>query len=341
MKLAAHYNKASIIISVSVLLFSGIVYYLTINHIARKQLDTDLTEEIEEMVDYVNVNHRLPKPLDFDEDETTFVKTNDANFTTVFFDAPFFNDKQKEHEPGRAISTIIKLNGQNYIATVIESRADTEDLIQIIFVITIILSAVLLIISIVTNRYVLNGLWRPFYHILNQVQKFNIADTSRMEVIEAKVDEFRDLSDAVSKMSARVTTDYQGLKMFTENASHEMMTPLAVITSKLDMLIQDETLRSDQFSQINDIYSAASRLSRLNQSLLLLVKIDNNLLPDIEKVNIRSIILDKTQQFHELIQNKNIELDISVDDLELNTSKYLIDVLINNLFSNAIRHNSN
>jgi len=194
---------------------------------------------------------------------------------------------------------------------------------------------------IVTNRFVLNGLWRPFYSILQQVKKFNIADTGKIGTIASTVDEFTDLSDAVAKMSSRVTTEYQGLKTFTENASHEMMTPLAVITSKLDILIQDDKLSPDQFAQITDIYGAASRLSRLNQSLLLLVKIDNNLLQDTEKINLRTVILEKGQQFHEMLHIKNIAVDYKLDDFEISASRYLIDVLINNLFSNAIRHNKN
>lgn len=341
MKLSSHYNKVSIIISVSVLLVSGLIYYLIINHIARQQLDNDLTEEVEEVVDYVNLNHRLPKPIEFDEDLTSFAKTGLQLYDTRFFDAPYANPKEKKPEAGRAVSALVKANGENYIVTIVESREETEYLIQIISAITLALTAVLLGILIVTNRFVLNGLWRPFYRILDQVKWFNVADTNKVALIETNVDEFKDLSDAVMKMSTRVTTEYQGLKAFTENASHEMMTPLAIITSKLDMLIQDETLKPDQFVQITDIYSAAGRLSRLNQSLLLLVKIDNNLLQDTEKLNIKNIILEKAQQFNEMIVIKNIRLDIDLADLEINASRYLIDVLINNLFSNAIRHNKN
>ncbi len=339
MKLSAHYNKASIIVSVSVLLISGIVYYLIINHIARQQLDSDLGEEVAEVVAYVNQYQHLPKQVDFDEDVTTFAKTDITNFETRFFDTPYSNPKEKKTEAGRAVSALIKVNGQPYIVTIVESRENTEYLIQIISAITLALTAVLLCVMIVTNRFVLNGLWKPFYTILQQVKRFNVADATRIGNIVSSVDEFNDLSDAVTKMSSRATTEYQGLKTFTENASHEMMTPLAVITSKLDMLIQDDKLGPDQYAQITDIYSAASRLSRLNQSLLLLVKIDNNLLKDTEKINLKTIILDKAQQFTEMIHNKNITLDYQLDDLEVNASKYLIDVLINNLFSNAIRHN--
>jgi signal transduction histidine kinase len=338
MKLANHYSKASIIISVSVLFISAIVYYTIINHIARKELDDDLSEEIGEFINYVNTHQALPTAA-YDENETRFVKTNLSSYNTRFFDALFTNDKTKIKEGGRAVAALVKVNGENYIVTITESREETEHLTFIISGITILLTAVLLFVLIITNTYVLNGLWRPFYYLLNEVKNFNVADNNKIQGVDSKVDEFSELSDAIHKMSARVNTEYQSLKTFTENASHETMTPLAVITSKLDMLIQDERLNSGQLQQITDIYSAANRLSRLNHSLLLLVKIDNNLLPEIEALNIGGILVEKAQQFQELIQNKEIQLELAVHSLEVSASKYLVDVLINNLFSNAIRHN--
>ena len=339
MKLAAHYNKASIIISVFVLLISGVIYYITINHIAKKQLDSNLAEEVEEVIEYVNINKQLPKPVDFDEDITTFAKTDKVNFDTQFFDTPYINTKEKEIEKGRAVSAIVKVNGVSYIVTIIESRENTEYLIQIISVITLLLTAILLATLVFTNRVVLRGLWRPFYYILEQVKWFNITDNNKVEFINAKVDEFKELSEAISKMALKATNDYNGLKIFTENASHEILTPLAVIISKLDMLIQDETLRADQLEQIMDIYGATNRLSRLNQSLLLLVKIDNDLLGDLDRLSVKEVINDKMRQFNELIQNKKIEVDLFLTDVEVEASRYLFDALINNLFSNAIRHN--
>ena len=339
MKLSAHYNKASIIVSVSVLLISGVVYYLIINHIARQQLDNDLSEEVEEVVDYVNHYQQLPKPIDFDEDVTTFAKTNATKFSTVFFDTPYNNPKEKKSEAGRAVSALIKVNGQGYIVTIVESREDTEYLIQIISAITLALTAVLLCVLIITNRFVLNGLWRPFYFLLQQVKKFNVADTVKIRTIDSTVDEFKDLSDAVAKMSSRVTTEYQGLKTFTENASHEMMTPLAVITSKLDMLIQDEKLSPEQYAQITDIYSAASRLSRLNQSLLLLAKIENQQFNNTQAMDMKEVMEEKILQFQELWQSHDITVRHELHDSYLNISPELLDILLNNLFSNASNHN--
>src|SRR5476651_859745 len=285
MKLSAQYSKVTLIIAISVLFIAGIVYYGTINYIANSQLDDSLTEEFEEITDYVKVNHSLPKTMDFDEDQTTFVKTSQKTIPRVFFDTLYHNPREKNTEAGRGVVGLIEVQGINYKAIVVESKEATENLVQVITIITLALTAVLLIILVIANRYILDGLWKPFYNILQQLKAFNIADINNLDLKETKVDEFTELNNAVLTMSSRVKNDYQNLKTFTENASHEMMTPIAVITSKLDTLIQDETLKSEQYAQINDIYAATNKLARLNQSLLLLVKIENDLIQDNATLN--------------------------------------------------------
>jgi signal transduction histidine kinase len=340
MKLSAHYNKASIIITIGILLAGAVVYFFAINYIARAQLDSDLTEEFGEVVSYADVNGKLPRQVDFDEDQTIFIKTEKQNYQTRFFDTVYTSPKDKKNEPGRAVSGLISLKSDHYIVTITVSRESTEYLLQIIGAITLALVVGLLLILFITNRYILNGLWRPFYDTLNQLKAFSISDNKSLHFKNDKVDEFNELNHVVHTMSARVKNDYQHLKHFTENASHEMLTPLAVITAKLDTLIQDESLKPEQFEQINDIYSAASKLSRLNQSLLLLVKIENNLVDDAESLSLDGLISQKIRQFQELILTKDLQVHESLGEKQITASKYLMDILLNNLFSNAIRHNN-
>jgi len=339
MKLSAHYNRVSMIITIVVLLCGAVIYYFAVNYIAREQLDRDLSEEIEEVIDYVNVNGKLPHQVDFDEDQTTFIKTKRKNLQTRFFDTVYNNPKEKNTEPGRATTGLISLKGEYYIVIITISKESTEYLIQIIVTITLTLMTGLLLILFLTNRYILSGLWRPFYTTLNELKDFSLSDNRTLQLKPNKVDEFRELNEAVNAMSSRVKNDYRHLKDFTDNASHEMLTPLSVITSKLDTLIQDETLKPEQFDQINDIYSATGKLSRLNHSLLLLVKIENNLLDDAELLSLDGLISQKIRQFNELLLAKDILVSEDLSEKEITASKYLIDILLNNIFSNAIRHN--
>lgn len=293
MKLSAHYNKASIIITISVLFIGAIIYFFTINYIAKNQLDLNLIEEIDGIKNYIKVNNKLPQQVDFDEDLVTFVKTDKQQLKQHFFDTVYNNPKEKKKEAGRAISCMVLDNGNNYLTTLIVSREDTEYLVQIIGLITLALSVGLLLTLFITNRYILNGLWKPFYKTLAELKSFNISDDKTLSLKGTKVDEFNELNDTVQSMSLKAKNDFQTLKEFTENASHEMQTPLAVITSKLDTLIQDETLKAEQYEQINDIYASTNKLARLNQSLLLLVKIENNLIDDIDTFSLNTLVEDK------------------------------------------------
>jgi signal transduction histidine kinase len=340
MKLAVQYKRTNILITLGVLIVGAAIYFFAINYIAKTQLDNNLAEEIEEVEEYVAANHQLPKQVDFDEDQTSFIKTDQKNFAITYFDTAYTNVKEKKTEPGRAVSGPVRVQGVNYKAVIIVSRESTEYLVQFIALITLGLMVGLLIVLFLANRYFLNDLWKPFYHLLQQIKSFSLTEDRDFKLSDNRIDEFAELSAAIDSMSSRVRNDYQNLKHITDNASHEMLTPLAVITSKLDTLIQHRGLPADIYEPINDMYAATSKLSRLNQTLLLLTKIENNLINDNEQFDLKSLIEAKTRQFQELISDRHIHCTENLQEKQVLISKYLIDILLNNLFSNAIRHNN-
>jgi len=118
-----------------------------------------------------------------------------------------------------------------------------------------------------------------------------------------------------------------------------MQTPLAIIRSKLDLLIQDENLSEEQSKTMQSAYAAIEKLSRLNQSLLLLAKIENNQYAETSSINLKDKITEKLAAFHELWQSQDISVTSSLEDAKVNLNTELADILLNNLFSNATRHN--
>jgi signal transduction histidine kinase len=339
MKLAAYYNRAGIFATLSVLLVGAIIYFFVIQYLSKQQVDSNLTEEMDEVKAYINAHQELPRQVDFDEDQTLFIKTNSRQLQKRFYDTTYFDARDNSNEHGRAIEGLIEHRGQYYKSIIIISSESSENLAKILSVITLVLLSVLLAGLFIINRYILRGLWKPFYGLLNQLKAFKVADNRLFETSDSKVDEFNELNTAANILASHLITDFQYLKNYIENASHEMMTPLAVITSKLDILIQDENLNPSLFPQINDIYSAASKLARLNQSLLLLAKIENNLIEDKEDLDLNLLISEKIRQFYELFLSRQIKISVNMSHKKIVASKYLIDILLNNLFSNSIKHN--
>lgn len=340
MKLASQYNRVNLFVSLIVLLLTGVIYYVVIHFILTEKLDRDLSIEEEEIRAYVGTYHKLPLPGDFQDQKVAYrpVKKEDTSGRN-FSNCVYLNEKEQEEEPGRSLLTYIMVNKQLFEVTVVKSRLEAEGLVKLIFLITLGIIAFLLLILFLINRFLLNSLWRPFYGILDQMKAFNLADKNEINAEFSKIDEFTELNQAVLSMSQRVKQDYKELKSFTDNASHEMMTPLAVINSKLDTLIQTAGFSDQQGELIEDIYLAVGRLSRLSHSLLLLAKIENNLIKNEELIDLKELLNQKARQFQELLQSNEISISLNLEAKDVSMSKYLADILLNNLMSNAIRHN--
>jgi len=141
-------------------------------------------------------------------------------------------------------------------------------------------------------------------------------------------------------MSNSVLKDYEALKSFTENASHEIQTPLAVINSKIELLMQSENFSEPQMRHIQHIQEEVSRLSKLNQSLLLLTKIDNQQFKDHERVDIANIITRQLDNYEELMAAKEITLTKNIaGESFVMMNKTMAEILVSNLIINAIKHN--
>ncbi len=179
----------------------------------------------------------------------------------------------------------------------------------------------------------------PFYEALRLVRGFKIGHSEPIAFPETGVDEFSFMIDNLKAATANVSEDYNILKEFTENASHEIQTPLAIIRSKLDLLIQEDNIPTRQVEALQSAYAAVKKLSLLNQALLLVAKIDNRQFENKTSINLLSILEEKLQQFQELWQFNRIELSAELHEANIVASPELIDILINNILSNATRHN--
>jgi signal transduction histidine kinase len=339
MKLLARYNRVNIIATIIVLLLSGLCYYFIIRNVLLNQLDEDLKVEEQEILDYVRKNDSLPNPSNYKDQEVSFSLNADKPVRRTFKSVVFFKKEENEYTWNRQILFPIKVNNKNFTVTISKSEEETEDLIQVILLITLAIVLLLLFVLFLINRLLLSKLWKPFNSTLRELTQFNLSNKNQVTLEQSRINEFRELNQAVRIMTDRVKQDYDTLKNFTENASHEMQTPLAIINSKLDVLIQDETISEFQVQQLQGIYNALDRLSALNQSLLLLTKIENNQFVGSDNIALDTLVKEKLTQFEELLESKKINVTTQLEKTTIYCNNQLADILINNLLNNAIRYN--
>ena len=189
------------------------------------------------------------------------------------------------------------------------------------------------------TRFLSLKIWQPFYKTIEQIKGFTFDRKEPLSAPPTKIEEFNTLNQAIEQMTLKVLSDYRSLKQFTENASHEMQTPLAIIKSKIELLMQEEELSERERQAIQQIQTAASRLSRLNQSLLLLTRIENRQYTNTRKLNLKELLEGQLDFVEPLISAKNLSIHTEMQDVFQKMDPALAEVLIGNLLGNAIKHN--
>jgi signal transduction histidine kinase len=157
---------------------------------------------------------------------------------------------------------------------------------------------------------------------------------------DSDVKEFADLNRVLRAMTERIKNDYLNLKEYTENASHEIQTPLAIINSKLELLLQSGEMNEKQYKALADAYEASIRLSKYNSTLILLAKIENKQFPESKMVSPELILNTLLENLDDLIRSKKLVVVKQITpDMTVQMNPYLAEMLIVNLVKNAVRHN--
>ncbi len=218
-------------------------------------------------------------------------------------------------------------------------REDEYLIIGAVTSLTAIFFIMLLVGFIILNRRISRKLWQPFYNSLEKIRTFRLDQESRLIFEVPTISEFAELNKSLDRLISGNTTIFNQQKEFAENASHELQTPLAIIQSKLDLLMQSSDLKSDQYKIIEDAMKALSRVSRINKNLLLLTKIENSQFMAMESVNVSSLLAANIRLFHNFLENKSIGLTEEITcDVVVEGNRTLIEILVNNLITNAIRY---
>ncbi|MEO6582725.1 MAG: HAMP domain-containing sensor histidine kinase, partial [Ferruginibacter sp.] len=242
--------------------------------------------------------------------------------------------------PYRQLSQVVSVNGNPYKIIIRQSQEQKAALFTDITRIMLFVFAGLFATTLIFNWAISKRLWKPFK---NSLDKIRSAELQKMEAIHfenTNTQEFNELNASLNFMTSKMYADYVNMKEFTENAAHEMQTPVAVVQSKLELLLQDHNLKDEQIQSILDSTAALSRLSKLNEGLLLLAKIENHQYETTEEISLAELTKKYLHLFDEFIKEKHLSIQTTFNDgFNVKLHPVLAGSLITNLLGNAIKYN--
>ncbi|MDD5185640.1 MAG: HAMP domain-containing sensor histidine kinase [Paludibacter sp.] len=251
------------------------------------------------------------------------------------------NEKEDEMEEFLEYSNQIKVKANFYTVKLRESTFESEDLVAILTgSLSILLLSVLIITFFISKKFN-KTVWKDFEKNLQKIEQFSFTANKPLSLLKSDIEEFDRLNKVVDNLTEKLGADYLSLKEFSENASHEIQTPLSIVLLNLEEVLQQD-LNEETFKKVLTSIHALKRLSTLNQSLILLTKIENKQFIADRTINFNELIVRKTEEFSSLFETKNIKVELELsNDFVVKINEQLAEILVNNLLSNAIKHNIN
>jgi len=153
--------------------------------------------------------------------------------------------------------------------------------------------------------------------------------------------DFRYLDASLIALMNRIKEDFDREREFTSNASHELMTPIGILQTKMENLMLVNDLEEPVLEKIMEMMRTLNRLKKIVHSLLLISRIENDQYARQDSIQPDKMINEIVEELQHRIEDRNIRMSVSFQHhIVLHRLNHdLIFQLFYNLINNAIRYN--
>ncbi len=324
-------SKTFLWISLVLMLGSTVVLYYYLRVVLQAEVEEELrsTESrIERNIKEGGMVYQLPPIV-----EVKKVTNLDKE---ILKDTLIYDPSQDELEEFRELSSFSSINDQNYKITVRALVVESENILLAVVLSYLIIILMVFIFLFYLNKSRNQKIWHPFFKNLEQMKNFSLTSENPIELMDSDILEFSELNEEMTILTNKVRADYKNLKQYTEDVSHEMQTPLAIIQAKIENVINGEMLEDTQYEQLTSIQKDIQRLTQMSKRLTLLTKIENNQFLKKERLDISKQLKETIRDFSEI---STVSFDFEIcESIWVDMDPFLAQVLCGNLISNAIKY---
>ncbi|WP_334124635.1 HAMP domain-containing sensor histidine kinase [Empedobacter brevis] len=270
------------------------------------------------------------------------VDPSQYNESNRFSNEMVYMEYDEDMEPYRVLRTgFYDKDNFPYMLEIRTSTVEEDDLIYDLSISLVALYVFILISILLINHFGLRKAFKPFDQIISQLRKYEVGNKEKPIHVVTNVKEFSFLQNEIQRMINRNDEVFNSQKLFIENASHELQTPLTIAMNKLDLLIEESDLEEKEMLSLVDTKQTLWRMVNLNKSLLMLSRIENNQYKNNEEVNFTRLTKDLLEDYESILEAAEIKVTTNFKtDFMIDFNLDLARILISNLIRNAIKHNN-
>ena len=323
-----------------ILLLWAAVFYYSMVHEINDETDDSLEDYATMLIRRTLTDHELPGQSDGSNNTYSIELLPGSTCTEPileFEDRQVYIPEKRETEPARTLRmTFADANGSTWLLTVSTPTFEREDLLLAVLLHLVALYAILVITILAVTSIVFNYSMRPLYRLLKWLDGYSLGNGVEDLPMCTHIEEFRILTESARSTIARAEENFERQKQFIGNASHELQTPLAVLGTRIEWMIDNTPLTEEQFAELTKMRQSLHRLSRQNRTLLLISKIENSQFNEKHDVDIVELIENELEIYNEIHAGKAIACSTQLPKQFIAAmDESLATTLVTNLLKNA------
>ncbi len=286
--------------------------------------------------------------LIFNKDRSLFYSTKG------FVDTSFANENLIENINSNMVKSVIHIvkknirfivhpiifNNENFGWLITSMVVDRLNIVtRILLMVYLIIFPFSLLIAYLGSIITAKTVVRPIQRISDVARNIQLKNPNKRLPVPQTKDEIAHLAITLNNLLDNVENNIQNMRRFSQNASHELKSPLVLITAELEQLlpkIKDSSI-SEGFYHIQQ---EVTRMAKIIDSLLTLMKIDSKQ-SDIKKqtVWLNDLLFEEITRYQQRIKNKKIKVvSDKIKSLSVIGDPYWLSTMISNLLDNAIKY---
>ena len=260
----------------------------------------------------------------------------------TFYDEEFYIPEKREMEPARMMVKAFRdAEGRYLLLKVATPTFEKNDLVETILGWTVLLFALLVVFVVCVATLSIRRTLRPLYALLSWLDGYTPGRGHDRVPNNTEIKELRRLNEAAQNAVDRSEELLDRQKQFIGNASHELQTPLAVVSNRVEHLINNTSPTAEQLSELVKIERSLRHSIRLNRTLLQLTRIDSGEVAESEDVDTVALITEAVDNCRDIYSDRDIDCRILCPEhLYICVNETLARTLVANLAKNAFVHSN-
>jgi len=240
----------------------------------------------------------------------------------------------------RVLNYTFTVDGQKYLLETGKSLATIQNarknITRIILVFLVFIILITLFTDLQYNRILLN----PLKKITDKLKEISSPAKFDMTPVSTNTSDFASLDTALRDLMAEIDEAFQKEKEITVNISHELMTPISVLRSKLENILLQKETDPETANKIEDSLKTLQRLQSLVNSLLLIARIESHQYLREDSFQVQEMVEEIIGELYPVAEDKEVTIKTEpVNDLMLKeANRSLVFSMFYNVINNAVKN---